>query len=541
MRVPSTYRGRLAVAAMILFIATVVVGAFAPASSDEMRPLLRALGIISCNSSGPCEEGKNAGTGAGLAGTSAKGSGVIGQTSLRSTTPANGKAGVLGQDLSASGFYDAGVRGVSTRGSGVMGQAPNGTGVLGTSNSGFGVYGSSKGSSPVAGVSGSSTNAFGVEGFSSANDGVFGDSTNSNGVFGQTANSSTTSGAAGVEGVDVFGGNPDLNQGVFGSSTVNNGVFGETTNSMETVASGVVGLDSSANVLNFGVKGMTSVGTAVQGTATGDLGTGVGATATTGTALFAVNNGTNDPVVDIFGFGTAGTAQIGLSNGVGVMALGISNAGNRPAISAVCANRGSAMTATDPTIPADIMSLDCSGNMILKGTLTQNGTPLVLRHTAAGTQVATFSTQQTMPTLDDVGEGQLTGGRAYVQLATDFASAIDRHTNYLVFITPQGESRGLYVTNKTASGFEVRENGGGHATLAFDYRIVAKPYGESLRRLPVTHIDMRTDPSVLAAIRRAMQEKARAGTYLTHARDQMQRLRLQAQRMDRKAQKLKRQ
>jgi hypothetical protein len=535
MSIPTTYRGRLAVAAMILFIATVVVGALGPASSDEMRPLLRALGIISCNSSGPCEEGKNAGTGAGLAGTSVKGSGVIGQTSLRSTTSANGKAGVLGQDLSSSGFYDAGVRGVSTRGSGVIGQASNGTGVYGSSKSGFGVYGSSAGSSPVAGVWGTSTNAFGVEGFSSGNDGVFGDSTNSVGVHGQTANSSAASGAAGVEGIDDYGGSPDLNEGVFGSSTVNDGVVGETTNISPSEGSGVIGIDSGTNPNNLGVAGMTSTGTAVEAIANGDGGTGVAGIATTGEGLFVMNSGTNAPAADFFPFGSAGTAMIGLSNGIGVMAIGISNAGNLPAINAVCGNLGSPITATNPSIPKDVMSLDCSGNMILSGTLTQNGTPLALAHTSEGAQVTTYSAQQTMATLEDVGEAELTGGSAYVSVAPDFAAAIDQHANYLVFITPQGESQGLYVTHKTASGFEVRENGGGHATLAFDYRIVAKPYGRPSRRLPVTHIDMHTNPSVLAAIRQAVQGKARAGAMLAHARDQMQRVRLQAHEMDRNA------
>lgn len=535
MRIPTTYRGRLAVAVMILSSAVVVVGALAPAASDDVRPFLRALAIISCNNSGPCEEGKNAGTGAGLEGISAKGNGVIGQTSFKSTLPANGKTGLLGQDLSSSGFYDAGVRGVSTRGSGVIGQAFNGTGVTGMSNGGFGVYGASKAGSPNAGVFGSSTNAFGVIGFSSGNIGVFGDSTNSVGVHGQTANSSAASGAAGVEGIDDYGGSPDLNEGVFGSSTVNDGVVGETTNSSPSEGSGVVGIDSGTNPNNRGVEGMTSTGTAVEGIATGDGGTGLTGMGTTGEGLFVMNSGTNAPAADFFPFGSAGTAMIGLSNGIGVMAIGISNAGNLPAINAVCGNLGSPITATNPSIPKDVMSLDCSGNMILSGTLTQSGTPLALAHTSEGAQVTTYSAQQTMATLEDVGEAELAGGSAYVSVAPDFAAAIDQHANYLGFITPQGESQGLYVTRKTASGFEVRENGGGHATLAFDYRIVAKPYGRPSRRLPVTHIDMHTNPSVLAAIRQAVQGKARAGEMLAHARDQIQRVRLQAREMDRNA------
>jgi hypothetical protein len=59
--------------------------------------------------------------------------------------------------------------------------------------------------------------------------------------------------------------------------------------------------------------------------------------------------------------------------------------------------------------------------------------------------------------------------------------------SYHVFITPNGDSKGLYVTAKTATGFEVRESGGGTSSLSFDYRIVAKRAGyENQRMVDVT-------------------------------------------------------
>lgn len=75
---------------------------------------------------------------------------------------------------------------------------------------------------------------------------------------------------------------------------------------------------------------------------------------------------------------------------------------------------------------------------------------------------------------------------AYVRVDRTFADATERDSNYLVFITPQGEPRGvLYVTQKTPYGFAVRESAGGHSTLALDYRIVAKPLASNAQRLPV--------------------------------------------------------
>jgi hypothetical protein len=93
--------------------------------------------------------------------------------------------------------------------------------------------------------------------------------------------------------------------------------------------------------------------------------------------------------------------------------------------------------------------------------------------------------------MDDFGEAQLVSGRAVVRLSADFANVVDQKANYLVFITPEGDSRGLYVTDKTRAGFTVRENEGGRATLAFSYRIVAKPFGVDKPRLPMESIAAR--------------------------------------------------
>jgi hypothetical protein len=55
-----------------------------------------------------------------------------------------------------------------------------------------------------------------------------------------------------------------------------------------------------------------------------------------------------------------------------------------------------------------------------------------------------------------------------------FAETVSETADYHVFLTPNGDSKGLYVTQKTASSFEVRESGGRTSSLSFDYRIVAK-------------------------------------------------------------------
>lgn len=104
---------------------------------------------------------------------------------------------------------------------------------------------------------------------------------------------------------------------------------------------------------------------------------------------------------------------------------------------------------------------------------------------SGGRAVATYSAQVTTPMIEDFGEAQMVNGRASVRLSADFANVMDSHANYMVFLTPEGDNRGLYVTNKTASFFAVRESQGGRSNLAFSYRVVAKPLGAGNPRLPM--------------------------------------------------------
>jgi hypothetical protein len=73
-------------------------------------------------------------------------------------------------------------------------------------------------------------------------------------------------------------------------------------------------------------------------------------------------------------------------------------------------------------------------------------------------------------------------------LESTFAQTVNTQ-NYHVFITPNGDCKGLYVSQKTAGGFEVRELGGGTSSIDFDYRIVAERLGfENIRMADKTKL-----------------------------------------------------
>jgi len=108
----------------------------------------------------------------------------------------------------------------------------------------------------------------------------------------------------------------------------------------------------------------------------------------------------------------------------------------------------------------------------------------VAQPTATGSRVDTYAPQTAQPSLEDFGEAQLNGGSATVALDAKFASAIDNSVRYYVMLTPEGDCRGLYVAQRNATNFTVRELQGGRSSIAFTYRIVAKPLGDNSPRLP---------------------------------------------------------
>ena len=67
---------------------------------------------------------------------------------------------------------------------------------------------------------------------------------------------------------------------------------------------------------------------------------------------------------------------------------------------------------------------------------------------------------------EDFGEAKLTNGRAKVRLDPEFAGLV-KTGSYHVFVTPYSNSNGLYVSNRTGKGFEVREQNGGKSKTRF--------------------------------------------------------------------------
>jgi hypothetical protein len=74
---------------------------------------------------------------------------------------------------------------------------------------------------------------------------------------------------------------------------------------------------------------------------------------------------------------------------------------------------------------------------------------------------------------EDFGSAKLKGGRITIELDADFAKVV-KLGDYHVFLTPEGDCRGLHVKSKRGKIFEVREMQGGTSSVKFSYRIVGK-------------------------------------------------------------------
>jgi hypothetical protein len=119
---------------------------------------------------------------------------------------------------------------------------------------------------------------------------------------------------------------------------------------------------------------------------------------------------------------------------------------------------------------------DVSGDMYCSGSKSA-----VVPVDNGARKVALYAVESPKNWFEDFGSGRLSNGSAVIELEPTFAQTVNTQS-YHVFLTPSGDCKGLYVSQKSAGGFEVRELGGGTSSVDFDYRIVAERRGfENIR------------------------------------------------------------
>jgi hypothetical protein len=117
-----------------------------------------------------------------------------------------------------------------------------------------------------------------------------------------------------------------------------------------------------------------------------------------------------------------------------------------------------------------------AGGLFLNGSwVVQNGLKLAAVKTSRG-MTRLYCLEATVALFEDLGVVRLVNGRARVDLDPLFAEAIETGS-YHVFLTPRGETGGVYVAAQDPGGFEVRAVQTAPGTVDVDYRVVAQRKG----------------------------------------------------------------
>jgi hypothetical protein len=311
---------------------------------------------------------------------------------------------------------------------GVLGTGVFVTGVAGTSIFGPGVYGQT-GEDPdsamprgfIGAVVGASNSLPGVIGWSTHEQGVIGLGYDSTGVGGRSVNSA----------------------GVTGASFNSVGVHGICEEGLDSGVVGMCGIEHMPGPKPLGLLPVAGVtGTTGLGGPTTFPGfsTTPGVFGTSGQQAGVV--GTSNQLMGVYGFSTNNAGVVGQSanpNSFGGFFFG---------------------------------NVMVTGNLTVGGVISPNP-KLAVMPFPDGTHRALYCMESPEVWFEDFGAAKLKRGRAIVKLDADFGKVIKRN-DYRVFVTPEGDCRGLYIRRKRAASFEVRELAGGKSSVAFSYRIVAR-------------------------------------------------------------------
>ncbi len=196
------------------------------------------------------------------------------------------------------------------------------------------------------------------------------------------------------------------------------------------------------------------------------------------TAIYAKSSNQNGVWFDNIGTGN-NIGILGTSNGVWPTAQFENRAGG-PALRAV----GSATIV---------------GNLRIEGNYVATGTKNAVVPTSTGTREM-YTEEATEVWFADYGQATLSDSVVWVPFDGTFAETIESDRPYHVFLQAYGDAS-IYVSRRTADGFEVRVRGDRSTVqpLDFSYRLVAKRRGYGDRRLKAHPLDEPTSTGKVGA------------------------------------------
>ncbi len=91
-----------------------------------------------------------------------------------------------------------------------------------------------------------------------------------------------------------------------------------------------------------------------------------------------------------------------------------------------------------------------------------------------GNEVEMYSSESPDFVFNDFGEGELKNGKTHIDLDPIYAKSvvIDRKHPLRVFVQLEGNCKGVFVTNKTETGFDVEELDNGTSNTTFQWQVI---------------------------------------------------------------------
>ena len=166
----------------------------------------------------------------------------------------------------------------------------------------------------------------------------------------------------------------------------------------------------------------------------------------------------------------------------------------RCGVGTICAGNGQSGDAS-ATLKAG--SLSAGGNVTVTGSLMVAGSKNSVVPIGKNKLALMYAVESTENWFEDFGSGRLHNGVARINIDPQYARAVNTNVSYHIFLTANGDCRGLYVDSKTPGSFVVRELGHGRSNVSFDYRIVAKREGFEDVRME----QLLADPETVRAMR----------------------------------------
>jgi hypothetical protein len=355
------------------------------------------------------------------------------------------------------------------------------------------------------GVYGESESGRGVVGMSTSNDGVRGHSSIGNGISGESALGSgiygkSTNGPGGYFHSENGTGGYFYSKNDYGLRVTSDGLgaaFFEgkvVVNGQLYMNNGKTSIDTTGEIYARSFHTLDSGGSTTSGVTT------------TGDASFKSVSSTEGVTVPRTGGGTLQVTPDGLLINSEIMNIGqwmsttgnFSTTGNAEVGGSVSSTNGFEVPRTgggmNQFTPAGLYmgydhttmgQWDSNGNLLTYGDLSVGGNKSAVVPTKSYGQRRLSADESAEVYFFDRGQGQLVNGEVIIQLDPMFLETVTIDDNHpmLVQITLTADCNGVFISEKTATSFRVKELMGGTSDATFDWEVAAKRRGYEDERL----------------------------------------------------------